>query len=263
MIFIDSHTHLYLDEFENDRKTVVDKAIANGIKYMMLPAIDRSTFDAMKQLSNDYPQNCFPMIGLHPTSVEENYMEELAFVEEQLNEKKYVAVGEIGIDLYWDKTYAEQQMFAFRKQLNLAKNHDLPVAIHTRDSFDDVYKIVKEEQDGSLMGVFHCFTGSLDEAKKIMDLNFYMGIGGIVTFKNSGQDKVVKDIPLESILLETDSPFLTPTPFRGKRNESAHIKLIANKIAEVKEVNLETVASITTSNSMKLFGIANKNLENN
>jgi len=255
MIFIDSHTHLYLDEFNTDRQTVVNRAIADGIKYMMLPAIDKSTFDSMIQLTKDFPQNCFPMIGLHPTSVEDNYMEELDFVENELEKNIYVAVGEVGIDLYWDKTYAEQQKFAFRKQLNLAKNHDLPVAIHTRDSFDDVYKIVKEEQDGSLKGVFHCFTGDLEVAKKIIDLNFYMGIGGIVTFKNSGQDKVVKDIPLESILLETDSPFLTPTPYRGKRNESAYIKLIANKIAEVKEVSLESVANITSLNSMSLFGI--------
>jgi len=255
MIFIDSHTHLYLDEFNTDRQTVVNRAIADGIKYMMLPAIDKSTFDSMMQLTKDFPQNCLPMIGLHPTSVEDNYMEELDFVENELEKNKYVAVGEIGIDLYWDKTYAEQQNYAFRKQLNLAKNHDLPVAIHTRDSFDDVYKIVKEEQDGSLKGVFHCFTGDLEVAKKIIDLNFYMGIGGIVTFKNSGQDKVVKDIPLESILLETDSPFLTPTPYRGKRNESAYIKLIASKIAEVKEVSLESVANITSLNSMSLFGI--------
>lgn len=255
MIFIDSHTHLYLDEFNTDRQTVVNRAIADGIKYMMLPAIDKSTFDSMIQLTKDFPQNCFPMIGLHPTSVEDNYMEELDFVENELEKNRYVAVGEVGIDLYWDKTYAEKQKFAFRKQLNLAKNHDLPVAIHTRDSFDDVYKIVKEEQDGSLKGVFHCFTGDLEVAKKIIDLNFYMGIGGIVTFKNSGQDKVVKDIPLESILLETDSPFLTPTPYRGKRNESAYIKLIASKIAEVKEVSLESVGNITSLNSMSLFGI--------
>lgn len=256
MIFIDSHTHLYLDEFDNDRQNVVDRAIADGIKYMMLPAIDKSTFTAMKKLSDDFPQNCFPMIGLHPTSVEKNYKNELEFVERELQNNKYVAVGEIGIDLYWDKTYAEQQKFAFRYQLNLAKENNLAVAIHMRDSFDEVYKIVKEEQDGSLKGVFHCFTGGLDEAKKIMDLNFYMGIGGIVTFKNSGQDKLVKDIPLESILLETDSPFLTPSPHRGKRNESSYITLIASKIAEVKEVRLETVANITTSNSMNLFGLS-------
>ncbi len=258
MIFIDSHTHLYLEEFQNDRQNVVEKAIAEGIEYMILPAIDKSSFDSMKQLCHDFPQNCFPMIGLHPTSVEENYKEELDFVEKELQEKKYVAVGEIGIDLYWDKTYAEQQKFAFRYQLKLAKKHNLPVAIHTRDSFNDVYKIVREEQDGTLKGVFHCFTGNLDEAKKIMDLNFFMGIGGIVTFKNSGQDKVVKDIPLESILLETDSPFLTPAPYRGKRNESAYIKLIATKIAEVKEVSIESVANITSSNSMNLFGLSQK-----
>ncbi|PLX12041.1 MAG: hydrolase TatD [Marinilabiliales bacterium] len=255
MIFIDSHTHIYLEEFDNDRQTVVDRAIEEGIKYMLLPSIDKSTFDSMKRLVDDNPQNCIPMIGLHPTSVKDKYKEELKFVEAQLMENKYCAVGEIGIDLYWDKTFAEEQKYSFRHQINLAKENNLAIAIHTRDSFDEVYEIVKEEQDGNLKGVFHCFTGDLEVAKKIMDLNFYMGIGGIVTFKNSGQDKVVKDIPLESILLETDSPFLTPAPYRGKRNESAYIRLIANKIAEIKEVDLDTVAKQTTYNSINLFNI--------
>jgi len=195
------------------------------------------------------------MIGVHPTSIKENYEEELNLVETELAKGGYCAIGEIGIDLYWDKTFEEQQKIAFRHQLNLAKKYDLAVAIHTRDSFDSVYKILHKEQDGSLKGVFHCFTGNIEEAQKIIKLGFFMGIGGIVTFKNSGQDKVVKDIPMENILLETDSPFLTPTPFRGKRNESAYIKIIAEKIAQVKDIKLEDVARITTSNCIKLFNL--------
>ncbi len=255
MIFIDSHTHLYLENFDNDREQVIENAIDSGTKYMLLPAIDKSTFEQMQSLSTLFPKNCFPMIGVHPTSVKENYQEEISLVEEELEKGGYCAIGEIGIDLYWDKSFAEQQKIAFRHQLKLAKKYNMAVAIHTRDSFDDVYKIVKEEQDGNLKGVFHCFVGSPDEAKKIIDLNFFMGIGGVVTFKNSGLDKTVKDIALESILLETDSPFLTPTPFRGKRNESAYIKLIAQKIADIKDVEIEKVAEITTSNCINLFNL--------
>lgn len=255
MIFIDSHTHLYLENFNDDRDKVMENAISKGIKYMLLPAIDKSTFKEMKQLTSEYPENCFPMIGVHPTSIKENYLEELELVEKELEKGGYCAIGEIGIDLYWDKTFAEQQKLAFRHQLQLSKKHNLAVAIHTRDSFDDVYKIVKEEQDGRLKGVFHCFVGNLEEAQKIIDLNFLMGIGGVVTFKNSGLDKTVKDIPLDNILLETDSPFLTPTPFRGRRNESAYIKLIAEKIAEIKDIEIEKVAEITTYNCVDLFNL--------
>jgi len=255
MIFIDSHTHLYLENFDSDRNQVMENAISKGIKFMLLPAIDKSTFKEMKLMTNEFPENCFPMIGVHPTSIKENYLEEIELVETELEKGGYCAIGEIGIDLYWDKTFEEQQKVAFRHQLQLAKKYKLAVAIHMRDSFDDVYKIVKEEQDGKLKGVFHCFTGDLEDAKKIMELGFYLGIGGIVTFKNSGQDKIVKDIPLESILLETDSPFLTPTPFRGKRNESAYIKLIAEKIAEVKNINIEQIAETTTNNCIALFNL--------
>ena len=255
MIFIDSHTHLYLENFDEDREKVIEDAIAEDVKYMLLPAIDKSSFKQMQDLSKQFPKNCFPMIGVHPTSVKENYEEEIKLVEQELEKGGYCAVGEIGIDLYWDKTFAEQQKTAFRHQLNLAKKYNLTVAIHTRDSFEDVYKIVCEEQDGNLKGVFHCFVGNIDEAKKIMDLNFFMGIGGVVTFKNSGLDKTVKEIPLESIVLETDSPFLTPTPFRGKRNQSAYIKLIAEKIAEIKNIEIERIAEITTANSIDLFDL--------
>ena len=255
MFFIDSHTHLYLENFVDDREEVVQNAINSGIKYMLLPAIDRSTFKDMKSLSTLYPENCIPMIGVHPTSVKGDFLEELKLVEEELEKGGYCAVGEIGIDLYWDQTYAEQQKEAFRHQLNLAKKYDLAVAIHTRDSFSDVYEILKEEQDGSLRGVFHCFTGTIEDANKIIELKFHMGIGGIVTFKNSGQDKVVKDIPMESIILETDSPFLTPTPHRGKRNESSYINIIADKIADIKDIDRDKVAEITTRNCFKLFNL--------
>lgn len=259
MIFIDSHTHLYLENYNNDRGQVIDNAITSGIKYMLLPAIDKSTFDEMKSLFNLYPDNCFPMIGVHPTSIKENYLEEIELVETELEKGGYCAIGEIGIDLYWDKTFEKQQRIAFRHQLQLAKKYNLAVAIHNRDSFDDVYKIVKEEQDGRLKGVFHCFTGTLQDAQKIIELGFYMGIGGIVTFKNSGQDKIVKDIPLENILLETDSPFLTPAPYRGRRNESSYIKLIATKIADIKNTNIEQIAETTTNNCINLFDL---NVEN-
>lgn len=253
MKLIDSHTHLYLEQFDDDRDEVIQNAINAGIERMLLPAIDKSTHKAMMDLNKTFPDNCLPMIGLHPTSVKENFEEELEFVFNQAEKKSYCGIGEIGIDLYWDKTYKLSQQTAFKEQLRLAKKLKLAVAIHTRDSFDETYQIVKEEQDGSLRGVFHCFTGDIFTANKIMDVGFFMGIGGIVTFKNSGQDKVVKDIPLQNILLETDSPFLTPTPYRGKRNESAYIKIIAAKIAAIKQMDTAEVANITTANSSKLF----------
>jgi len=253
MKFIDTHTHLYLDNFDADRDEVIQNAIDNGVEKMLLPAIDSSSFSAMKQLSDKYPDNCFPMIGLHPTSVKDNYETEMELVENELENSGYIAVGEIGIDLYWDSTYFEEQKDAFRRQLKLAKKYNLPVAIHTRDSFNEIYPIIKDELTEELRGVFHCFTGTVDESKKIIDLGFMMGIGGIVTFKNSGLDKVVQTIPIEYLLLETDSPFLTPAPYRGKRNQSAYLTYIAAKLAEVKGVSITEVADITTKNAEKLF----------
>ncbi len=253
MKFIDTHTHLYLDNFDADRDEVIRNAIDNGVEKMLLPAIDSSSFSAMKQLSDKYPDNCFPMIGLHPTSVKDNYETEMELVENELENSGYIAVGEIGIDLYWDSTYFEKQKDAFRRQLKLAKKYNIPVAIHTRDSFNEIYPIIKDESNEELRGVFHCFTGTVDESKKIIDLGFMMGIGGIVTFKNSGLDKVVQTIPIEYLLLETDSPFLTPAPYRGKRNQSAYLTYIAAKLAEVKGVSITEVADITTKNAEKLF----------
>ena len=253
MKLIDTHTHLYLDNFDPDRDEIIQNAIDMSVETMLLPAIDSTTFDSMMELSNNYPHNCLPMIGLHPTSVVDNYENELKLVEDELTKGGYIAVGEIGIDLYWDKSFVDQQKDAFRKQLKLAKKHKLPVAIHTRDSFNEIYTIVKEESNDELKGVFHCFTGTSSEAKKIIDVGFLMGIGGIITFKNSGLAEVVNSIPVKHLLLETDAPFLTPAPFRGKRNQSAYLTYIARKLAEVKNIGVEQLADITTKNAVELF----------
>ena len=229
MKLIDTHTHLYLEEFKDDRREVVEAAINASVDTMLLPNIDGGTVDEMNSLASSFPENCFPMMGLHPTSVKDEYEKDLAMVEHLLNKGAYIAVGEIGIDLYWDKTYREQQIDAFRIQLKLAKKHKLPVSIHTRNSFEEIYPIVKEELNDDLKGVFHCFLGSEEEAKKIMDLGFLMGVGGVITFKKATIGDVVKNIPNNYLVFETDAPFLTPVPFRGKRNQSAYIKYIAEK----------------------------------
>lgn len=253
MFLTDTHTHLYLEEFNNDRKEMIKRALEQDVKAMLLPNIDSSSIDGMLDLCKQFPNNCFPMMGLHPTSVKENYAEELALVENWLSKDKFFAVGEIGIDLYWDKTFQKEQEISFIKQIELAKEYQLPIVIHMRDSFDEVYEIVKTQSSPALTGVFHCFTGTLEQAEKIIELNFLLGIGGVITFKNSGLDKVVENIDMNHLLLETDSPFLTPMPFRGKRNESAYSKLVAQKIANIKNITLEEVAKITTSNANKLF----------
>lgn len=258
MIFVDTHTHLYLEQFDDDRELIVQNAIDKGVKFMLLPNIDQGSFDQMQLLSKQFPKNCLPMIGLHPTSVGENYRDELRFVEQESSTGKYCAVGEIGIDLYWDKTYKEQQEEAFRHQLRLAKQYNLPVSIHTRDAFNEIYNIVAEEKSDNLKGIFHCFTGTIEQAEKIAGLGFLMGIGGVVTFKNSGLDKVLKEIPLNRLVLETDSPFLAPTPYRGKRNESAYTIMIAEKIAEIKEISLEEVAEVTSQNAIRIFNLSNQ-----
>lgn len=253
MILVDTHTHLYLEEFDEDRDEVVHAAIDAGVKYMLLPRIDSESHEAQMALSRQYPENCLSMVGLHPTSVKDDYGKELEVVEEELKKGIYKGVGEIGIDLYWDDTFKKEQEYVFRRQLQLAKAHKLPVSIHTRESFDVVYRIVKEEHNEDLTGVFHCFTGTHEEASLIMELGFKMGIGGILTFKNGGLAEVVKDIPMEYLVLETDSPFLTPVPYRGKRNQSKYVKYIAEKLAEIKEISIEQVAEITTANAAELF----------
>lgn len=258
MQFTDTHTHLFAEQFDEDREAVIKNAISKGVNKLLLPNIDIESIQPMLELCEKYPENCLPMMGLHPGSVDHEYLDKLRIVETELQkEGKYVAVGEIGLDYYWDKTYINEQKEAFRQQVVWAKLMKLPVVIHTRDSFDDAFEIISEEKDDNLKGVFHCFTGTLEDAEKIMALkDFYLGIGGVVTFKNSGVDKIVKDIPLEYLVLETDSPYLAPVPYRGKRNESAYILEIANKLAEIHGVSLEDIACITTANASKLFKIS-------
>ena len=254
MIFTDTHTHLYLEEFDEDRDEVIQRAITNNIQYMLFPNIDSSSINRLNNLCEAYPDNCFPMMGLHPTSVKENYLEEIEIIKNQLSLKKYYAIGEIGIDLYWDKTFRTQQEDAFRKQISLAIEMNLPIVIHARDSFEEIFTIVDEMNCDNLKGVFHCFTGTKQQAKHIINYGgFKLGIGGVLTFKNSTLRDEISDIDLKHIILETDSPYLTPTPFRGKRNESSYIKNIATVLAEVKNVSIETIAETTTNNAIDLF----------
>lgn len=253
MNLIDTHTHLFSSQFDEDRHQVVRKAIEQGIDKMLLPNINSETVEAMHQLCQDFPQHCYPMMGLHPCDVNDNYEQELEIVKSHLDKGKYVAVGEIGIDLYWDKSRLYIQKKAFRQQLIWAKEYDLPVAIHIRKSFDAIFEVIEEVNDQNLRGVFHCFTGTIEQGQKAIDMGFMLGIGGVVTFKNSGLDKTLKELPLEHLLLETDSPYLAPTPHRGQRNESSYITLVAQKLAEIYEVNIEEVAKTSTQNAKTLF----------
>lgn len=256
MILTDTHTHLYSEQFKDDIDEVVQKAINLGISRFFLPNIDSGYTAALLALAKKYPDNMFPMMGLHPCSVKDDYQQELEQVEKMLSEHQVVAIGEIGIDLYWDKTFFKEQQAAFRHQIRLAKANKLPFVIHCRDAFDEIFEILDEENDENMRGIFHCFTGSLEQAQKIINYGgFKLGIGGVVTFKNAGLDKVVEQISLEHLVLETDAPYLAPVPYRGKRNESAYIIEIATKVANLKQVSLEEVAKITTSNSKTVFGV--------
>ena len=254
MLLVDTHTHLYSERFEEDRAEMIERAISTGIQRMYLPNIDSTSIEGMLALEKQYPNHCFPMMGLHPCSVKENYKEELAIVEKWLFERPFVAVGEIGIDLYWDKTFVEEQKEAFRIQINWAKKLNIPIIIHARNALDIIIDIVRQEKDESLRGIFHCFTGDTNQALQVIDLGFYLGLGGVLTFKKSGLDKVIVDIPMEHIVLETDSPYLSPTPKRGKRNESSYMLYVAQKLADIKSMTLEEVAAITTQNANNLFG---------
>ncbi len=252
---IDTHTHLYVDAFETDREEVIRRALEAGVTKMLLPNIDSGSIDDMLGLQTRYPGNFYPMMGLHPTSVKDDFEKELEIVRQQLETKKYYGVGEIGIDLYWDKKFEEQQRQAFRFQLQLAKKYRIPVSIHTRNAFNIVLQIVKEELTDDLKGVFHCFTGTKEEAFQIMDTGFKMGVGGIVTFKNSGLAGTLKDIDMKHLVLETDAPWLTPVPYRGKRNESAYLVYIAQHLAEVKGLSVEAVSETTGHIAAQLFNI--------
>jgi len=257
MQFVDTHSHLYSEQFDKDRLKVVTDAIAVGVETILLPNISSNYTKGMLALCNQFPGNCYPMIGLHPCDVtKENYDMEITHVEEELATGNYIAVGEIGLDLYWDKTTIEIQKKALIYQVKLAKKYQLPIAIHVRDSFNEAIEVIERLNDKTLRGVFHCFTSNNEDAKRIIDLEgFYLGIGGVLTFKNSGLEKTIAKVDLKHLLLETDAPYLAPAPFRGKRNESKYIINIANKIAEVHGVSIEQVAEITTKNAKKLFGI--------
>lgn len=257
MTFIDTHSHLYSEQFKNDRTIAINEAIALGVDTILLPNISSKYTNNLLQLCNQFPENCFPMMGLHPCDVsEENFDSEMQHVEIELATNKYIAVGEIGLDLYWDKTKIEVQKRAFIHQIKLAKKYQIPIAIHVREAFDEAIKIVESLNDNTLRGVFHCFTGSIVEAKRVIDLkDFYLGIGGVVTFKNSGLDQTIKEISLKNLILETDSPYLAPVPFRGKRNESKYLTKIAEKIAQIKNMTINEIAEITTANAKKLFHI--------
>lgn len=252
---IDTHTHLYLEAFKTDISEVVLRARSEGVKSCFLPAIDSSELENLLRLEQQFPGYCIAMMGLHPCSVKADYESELKLVSDWLAKRKFAAVGEIGLDYYWDKTFVEEQKICFDRQMELALASDLPIVIHSRSSIDDCIEMVRQRQNGKLRGIFHCFSDSIEAGRKIIDLGFYLGIGGVLTYKNSGLAAVVKDLPIESMVLETDAPYLTPVPFRGKRNESSYIKYVAAKLAEVKGLSYDEVARITTLNAEKIFGI--------
>ena len=256
MIFIDTHTHLFSPSFNEDRTDAVQRAINAGVDKLLLPNIDVESISAMYDLCNQFPNNCFPMMGLHPGSVDENWERNLEVIKEHLFTRNNLAVGEIGMDLYWDKTFQDAQAQAFRQQISWAKELKLPIIIHAREAFEEIFDIVDELNDDNLRGIFHCFTGTLEQARKIQEYGgFMLGLGGVLTYKKSGLDEVVKDIPIDMIVLETDSPYLPPTPHRGKRNESAYLIHIAEKLAEIKQMKLTEVADLTTANARQMFNL--------
>ena len=253
-MFIDTHTHLFSDAFDEDRNLVVQKAIDAGVEICLLPNIDIDTIDAMNNLAKAFPNNCFPMMGLHPGSVDENWESKLDIIKKHLFSEKYIAVGEIGMDLYWDKTFVDAQRQAFRMQVEWAKELGLPIAIHARDAFQEIYEIIDELNDDRLTGVFHCFTGTEEDANKILSYGgFKMGIGGVLTYKNGKVDEALKNVSLDHLILETDSPYLPPVPHRGKRNESAYLLHIAEKLADVYQVTLKEIETKTSQNARELF----------
>lgn len=252
---IDTHTHIYLKHFAEDRLEMLERAKEVGVEHLFLPNIDRESVAAMKELSEAH-SNIYPMMGLHPSHVKEDYEEELAVVWSELNsDYPYVAVGEIGIDLYWDKTFIKAQQDAFDRQISKAKEMNLPIVIHCRDAFDETFEVLESHRGEGLKGIFHCFTGNLEQAHQALGLNLKLGIGGVVTFKNGGLDKVVADLKPEDLVLETDAPYLAPMPFRGKRNEPSYLRYVAQKLADIYQMPLEELDRITTQNALKIFGI--------
>ena len=253
MILTDTHCHLYLDEFADDIDEIIKKAETIGVNFFYLPAIDSSETENMLLLEKKFPGKCFAMIGLHPCSVKENYKKELNLVEDWLKKRKFVAIGEIGLDFYWDKTFTTAQFDAFSTQCEWALQYNLPVIIHTRNAIQETIDVVKEFVPRGIRGIFHCFSGSYQNAKEIIEAGFYLGIGGVITYKNAGLAEVISKIDLQHLVLETDSPYLTPVPHRGKRNESSYLKYIVEKLAIIKNVSAEEVAAVTTDNAKKIF----------
>lgn len=255
MVLTDTHTHLYYETDTEKRNELVQRCLKKGVTRLFLPNVDAESVPLLMETVSSFPDYCFPMLGLHPGSVKEDYQQQLNSIKGRIIGYKIYAVGEIGIDLYWDKSTLKQQQDAFRQQIAWAKELNLPIVIHCREAFDEVYEILLEEKDEKLRGILHCFTGTLEQAEKVTALNFYLGIGGVVTYKNSGLDKVVAQIDLKNIVLETDSPYLTPVPFRGKPNESSYLTYIAEKVGGLHGISVEETAEITTVNSKKIFSI--------
>lgn len=255
LILTDTHTHLYAEEFDEDRNEMMRRAINAGVSRLFVPSIDSNYTQKMYDLEQQFPENVFLMMGLHPTYIKENYLEELAHVEKELASKKFFAVGEIGIDLFWDKSFLKEQQHAFQYQIQLAKKHKLAINIHCREAFDEVFEVLESEKSADLFGIFHCFTGDLGQAQRAISLGMKLGIGGVSTFKNGKIDQFLNEIELKHIVLETDSPYLAPVPHRGKRNESSYTLLIAQKLAEIYQLSINEIASITTENSKQIFGI--------
>jgi TatD DNase family protein len=252
---IDTHAHIYANEFDDDIESVNSRAKTAGVSRILMPAIDTETHKKMLLLEKDQPEYCTSMMGLHPCSVKANYQEELKVIEAYFSQRKFVAVGETGLDFYWDLSFKDQQYVAFHQQAEWALHYNIPLVIHSRSSTDECIEVVRQHQHGRLKGVFHCFSGTAEQAKQIVDLGFYLGIGGVLTFKNAGVDKAIGDIDLKHIVLETDAPYLAPVPFRGKRNECGYISYVAQKLAEMKAASVEDIDSITTGNAVKLFGL--------
>ena len=253
-MLIDSHCHIYLEDFKDDLETVMRRAFQAGLKKFYMPAIDSTTNGLMFELEEKYPGTCIAMMGLHPCSVKENFNEELEEVEQYLKQRRFAAVGEIGLDFYWSQEFIKQQYESFHRQINLSIEHDLPIVIHTRNAMQETIDVVSEYK-GKARGIFHCFGGSGDDAQRIIELGYYLGIGGVVTYKNSGLASVLEQIDLKHIVLETDAPYLTPVPFRGKRNECSYLSLVQEKIAAIKNISPDEVASITSENALKVFAL--------
>jgi TatD DNase family protein len=252
-MYIDSHAHIYSKEFDADRQVLLEQCMDKGVNKIFMPNVDHESIDRMLEVEAKNPGHCIPMMGLHPCNVKKNFEKDLYEVEDWLKRRKFAAIGEMGTDLYWDKTFFPQQQEAFKIQVNFAKKYNLPIVIHCRNSFRETMDLLREIRHGSLSGIFHCFSGNAEEAKEVIEIGFYLGIGGVATFKNGGLDKILPDIDLKHIVLETDCPYLAPVPHRGKRNEPAYIPLIAERVAEIKKITVDEVAAATTANSLKIF----------